>query len=114
MLPVDQAVGIILDHTQPNSPMEVGRLEDALGCVVAESVCARQPLPPFPASVKDGYAVISSDGRGERRVFSSVTAGEEVRPHLLAHHLCLSNHLFRSLCFVSLFLSLSLSPQNLS
>ena len=83
MIPVDQAVGIILDHTHPNDPVEVDRLEDALGCVVAESVCARQALPPFPASIKDGYAVMSSDGPGERRVLSPVTAGEEVRPHPL-------------------------------
>ena len=31
---------------------------EALGAVIAEDVCAREPHPPFPASVKDGYAVI--------------------------------------------------------
>ncbi len=33
-------------------------LLDALGCVIAENVHAKQPLPPFAASIKDGYAVI--------------------------------------------------------
>jgi len=31
---------------------------DALGHVIAEDVHATQPLPPFPASIKDGYAVV--------------------------------------------------------
>ena len=29
---------------------------------------AKDPLPPFPASIKDGYAVIASDGPGVRQV----------------------------------------------
>ena len=29
--------------------------EDALGRVLAEDVYAKDPLPPFPASIKDGY-----------------------------------------------------------
>ena len=31
---------------------------DALGRVLAEDINAKDPLPPFPASIKDGYAVI--------------------------------------------------------
>ena len=31
---------------------------DALGYYLAEDVYAADPLPPFPASIKDGYAVI--------------------------------------------------------
>ena len=31
---------------------------DALGRVLAEDMNAKDPLPPFPASIKDGYAVI--------------------------------------------------------
>lgn len=31
---------------------------DALGYYLAEDVYATDPLPPFPASIKDGYAVI--------------------------------------------------------
>ena len=31
-------------------------------------VTAKDPLPPFPASIEDGYAVIASDGAGVRQV----------------------------------------------
>ena len=31
---------------------------DVFGRVVAEDVFAAEPLPPFPASIKDGYALI--------------------------------------------------------
>ena len=33
-------------------------VSDSLGYIIAEDVHAGIPLPPFPASVKDGYAVI--------------------------------------------------------
>ena len=35
---------------------EVVEFSGALGRILAEDVVARDPLPPFPASVKDGYA----------------------------------------------------------
>ena len=28
------------------------------GYIIAEDICASLPLPPFPASIKDGYAVV--------------------------------------------------------
>lgn len=51
-------------------------LEKGLGRVIAEQVVALEPLPPFPASVKDGYACVSSDGTGVRKVRAAVIAGE--------------------------------------
>ena len=48
----------------------------ALGHVLAEDVVARSPVPPFPASIKDGYAVLSADGPGVREVVGPVSAGE--------------------------------------
>jgi hypothetical protein len=42
-------------------------------------VCVCRPLPPFRASVKDGYAVIAADGCGDRKVLSlAATAGQSV------------------------------------
>ena len=41
---------------------------EAQGRVLCQDVAARDPLPPFPASIKDGYAVIAADGAGVRRV----------------------------------------------
>ena len=35
-----------------------------LGSVLGVDVVAPEPLPPFPASIMDGYAVVSSDGPG--------------------------------------------------
>ncbi|XP_033628023.1 gephyrin-like isoform X2 [Asterias rubens] len=52
------------------------KCQDALGYILASDVTAQHPLPPFRASVKDGYAVISSDGQGPRRVLSDSLAGE--------------------------------------
>ena len=51
-------------------------LAAALGHVLAEDVIAKSPVPPFPASIKDGYAVLSTDGLGVREVLGPVSAGE--------------------------------------
>ena len=45
--------------------------------MVAEDVVATQPLPPFPASIKDGYAVCSADGEGDWPVAGSLAAGDD-------------------------------------
>lgn len=34
--------------------VEIVTIEEGLGRVVAQQLCAREPMPPFPASVKDG------------------------------------------------------------
>lgn len=49
-----------------------------LGRVLATDVTSGDPLPPFPASIKDGYAAISSDGAGKREVVGSSEAGVTV------------------------------------
>jgi gephyrin len=51
---------------------------EALGRVLAEDVFAKDPLPPFPASIKDGYAVLASDGAGQRQVLGASVAGVSV------------------------------------
>ncbi|XP_063541501.1 gephyrin [Cydia strobilella] len=56
--------------------LEIVPIEQALGRVVAESLCTKEPMPPFPASVKDGYAVLSCDGAGVRTVRAALTAGD--------------------------------------
>jgi len=47
----------------------------ALGRVLCSDVTAADPLPPFPASTKDGYAVLSRDGPGVRAVRGEASAG---------------------------------------
>ncbi|KAH9641448.1 hypothetical protein HF086_006064 [Spodoptera exigua] len=56
--------------------LEIVTIEEGLGRVVAQTLHAKEPLPPFPASVKDGYACLSIDGAGVRRVRTAVTAGD--------------------------------------
>jgi gephyrin len=51
---------------------------EALGRVLAEDVFAKDPLPPFPASIKDVYAVLASDGDGKRQVLGTSIAGVSV------------------------------------
>ena len=48
---------------------------ECIGRVLAQDVVAKDPLPPFPASVKDGYAVIAADGPGVRHVRGEASAG---------------------------------------
>eukprot|EP00850_Spirogloea_muscicola_P006819 SM000033S12340 [mRNA] locus=s33:255095:259522:- [translate_table: standard] len=38
---------------------------------------APEPLPPYPASIKDGYAVVAADGPGEYTVVAEVRAGDD-------------------------------------
>ena len=52
---------------------------DALDHVTMESVIAAENLPPFPASMKDGYAVLTKDGAGHRKVVGNSFAGTGVR-----------------------------------
>jgi len=66
MVPVDEAIGIIMEHTTVLPSVElplkdrvlVFGCSEILGNVLAENINAEHPLPPFPASIKDGYAVI--------------------------------------------------------
>lgn len=74
MIAVDEALAIVLEHARPLPAVDC-TLSQALGKIAANDILAAEPLPPFVASVKDGYAVIASDGDGERAVIATVTAG---------------------------------------
>lgn len=74
LLDVDTAQKIVLENTEVLGT-ETVKFTEALGRVLAEDVVAKDPLPPFPASIKDGYAVLASDGAGKRKVLGSAIAG---------------------------------------
>eukprot|EP00054_Salpingoeca_dolichothecata_P013272 m.74010 g.74010 ORF g.74010 m.74010 type:complete len:645 (-) comp20393_c0_seq1:96-2030(-) len=74
MLPFAEAAELVFQCSAPRQVCTI-QLDKALGLVLAETVTASEPLPPFPASIKDGYAVIHSDGAGEFPVVGAVTAG---------------------------------------
>lgn len=58
MISVEQAIQIILDHSRSvSSASEEIPFADSLNRVCAADIVARDPLPPFAASVKDGFAV---------------------------------------------------------
>ncbi|XP_040949311.1 molybdopterin biosynthesis protein CNX1 isoform X5 [Gossypium hirsutum] len=76
MIPVDEALQIVLSVAQKLPPVTVP-LHQALGKVLAQDIVPPDPLPPYPASIKDGYAVIASDGPGEYPVIVESRAGND-------------------------------------
>jgi gephyrin len=74
MLSVADALAVVLDQAQTLAPQLVP-LAEALGLHLAAPVVARDPLPPFPASTKDGYAVVAADGPGDYPIIGEATAG---------------------------------------
>uniref|UniRef100_A0A7N8WQZ2 Gephyrin n=1 Tax=Mastacembelus armatus TaxID=205130 RepID=A0A7N8WQZ2_9TELE len=55
---------------------EIINYREGMGRVLAQDVYAKDNLPPFPASVKDGYAVRAADGPGDRFIIGESQAGE--------------------------------------
>lgn len=74
MIPIPDALRHVLHNTSPLDEEQV-HFMDAVGRVLASPVTARDSLPPFPASIKDGYAVIASYGVGEFEVLGESRAG---------------------------------------
>jgi gephyrin len=83
MLEVEEALDLILKEC--TVPVETVRLviEDSLHRVLAEDVLSYDDIPPFDASMKDGYAVRASDGDGPRKIRNAAAAGDAVFPKLL-------------------------------
>jgi molybdopterin molybdotransferase len=63
MIPVAEARRFVLDRCTLLSPRPRA-IGDALGLVLAETVRAIQPVPPFANSAMDGYAVRAADTAG--------------------------------------------------
>ncbi|XP_025985946.2 gephyrin isoform X2 [Solenopsis invicta] len=75
MISVEEAVRIICMSVDEKRIVETVNVKDAYGRILSEDVYSNCDLPPFRASIKDGYAVLASDGKGRRKVLSSVQAG---------------------------------------
>ncbi len=60
MLTLAQYLDLVLDSVTELPPMELP-LAEVNGCVLAQDIYARWPLPSFDNSSMDGYAVISAD-----------------------------------------------------
>jgi molybdopterin molybdotransferase len=79
VIPVDEALAIVLRETAPLAAEEVP-LGDALGRVLAEDVPADADLPPFDRAAMDGYALRAQDTTGAStatlEVIGELRAGE--------------------------------------
>lgn len=87
MMEVDCAMDLILREAGTLSPstelVPIGQLRNLMGRVLAVDLLSNVNVPPFAASVKDGYAVQAVDGMGVRKVMTSpATAGTQ--PNKLA------------------------------
>lgn len=80
MLDVSEAQTIILNETSP-LPIETVPLHLAHGRILADTILAVDPVPAYRASIKDGYAVVSSDGPGEYLVAFDAHAGMQSNQH---------------------------------
>jgi molybdopterin molybdotransferase len=78
VIPVEQALEIVLAHTPVLPPEEVD-LAEAVGRVLAEDVRSDVEMPPFDRAAMDGYAVRSADVTAAPvtlRVVGQVRAGQ--------------------------------------
>ena len=74
LIDADEAAAIVLEHT-PTLGAERVHVADAFGRVLAEDVMSDAPLPPFPSSAVDGYAVRAADAGQTLRVIGESAAG---------------------------------------
>ncbi|XP_027015721.1 gephyrin-like isoform X1 [Tachysurus fulvidraco] len=73
---MDKAFITVLEMTSVLGT-EIINYRDGMGRVLAQDVYSKDNLPPFPASVKDGYAVRAADGPGDRFLIGESQAGEQ-------------------------------------
>lgn len=75
-IPLDEALGMILDAARPIERSERIALRDALGRVVAAPPAAPIDVPPFDRAAMDGYAVRAEDtfgaGKYEPKVLRAI------------------------------------------
>ena len=64
LIPIQQALNILLSQMQVKITPERITSQHALGRVIVESICSPLPLPSFPRSTVDGYVVRASDTFG--------------------------------------------------
>ncbi|HUE67145.1 MAG TPA: gephyrin-like molybdotransferase Glp [Candidatus Acidoferrum sp.] len=74
LIDADEAARTVLDHITVLGIDQVA-LADCFGRVLAEDLIAEAPLPSFPASAVDGYAVRATDAGRTLRVLGESAAG---------------------------------------
>ena len=77
MISLEMAQQIVRDGVSAKTPIAVS-VRDALGCVLARDVVAKEAIPPFANSSMDGYALRADDARvapSRLRVIGEIAAG---------------------------------------
>jgi molybdopterin molybdotransferase len=74
LIDADEAAALVLERT-PVLGVERVALAGCVGRVLAEDVVSDAPLPPFPSSAVDGYAVRAADAGKTLRVVGESAAG---------------------------------------
>jgi len=74
LIDADVAAALVLDHT-PVLPTEQVALGECAGRVLARDLVASAPLPAFPSSAVDGFAIHAADGGRSLRVVGESAAG---------------------------------------
>lgn len=76
---VEEAIRIVEEHAEyallTDRTRTVFITDIKTGDILAENVVATKAHPEVRTSVKDGYAVVASDGKGIRKVVAGTTAG---------------------------------------
>ena len=79
LVPLAEAQARVRGAVSP-LPTVTSSIDDALGCVLAAPVVAREPVPPFANTAMDGYAVRAQDTAGaplQLRVVGELPAGRD-------------------------------------
>ena len=89
MVEMDDAIRIVNDNSRVLEAVNVP-IGESLGYYLADDVVAQDPLPPYRASIMDGYAVVAASGTGDFRVVAPIVAGDSpgVLPHVGAGEVC--------------------------
>eukprot|EP01052_Picozoa_sp_SAG31_P021504 SAG31_NODE_1667_length_7578_cov_4.345233_2_plen_739_part_00 len=74
MIDMDEALSLVLDNCKSMESEQLP-VTEAVGRVTMTDVVAVHPVPPFSASILDGYAVVAEDGPGEYPVAYRCVAG---------------------------------------
>jgi len=72
---LDEAMAEIRAHCQP-LPAVRTPLADAFGCVLRETVCAPEDMPPTDRSTRDGYAIRADDASETCSVVDTIHAAD--------------------------------------
>ncbi|UJR36001.1 hypothetical protein I4U23_028741 [Adineta vaga] len=71
MIPVDDAMKIIFEQAK-KMPIIDKSLTECLNYICAEEIVAKEPVPSFRASVKDGYAVRLYSDRSHEQIYEII------------------------------------------